>query len=135
MTMAETLLTPEETVPTIRTTNMPTVRTVLSAMLIQSLASVVGCSTHDVCKRSIQKGYTWAVCSNCARGRHIQYTDLCNFEREAIHDSNHCWACCGTNMGPSIVQRTDMESLQEEMKDAVISTRNGNEEVLCRMLR
>ena len=90
------------------------------------------------------KGYPRAVCSNCNKERRLKCTGLRRSEREAIRDCDHSWACCGSNVDPSIMQRNDVVPLQTEVKDAGITTGNCNEEVtlnlggggiLCRMLR
>ena len=78
----------------------------------------------NVCKRSIRKGYPRAVCSNCNKERHRQCTGFRRYEREAISDGDHSWACCGTNVGRSILQWNDIDPLQTKVKDAGIG--NGN---------
>ena len=50
-------------------------------------------------------------------------------QNKTIRDGDHSWACCGTNVGPSFVQRNNIDPLQTKVKDAVIGTGNGNEEV------
>ena len=63
------------------------------------------------------------------RYMNLQFTGLRGSEREAIRDGNHSWECCGTNVGPSIVRRNNIDPLQTEVKDAVIGTGNDSEEV------
>ena len=59
----------------------------------------------------------------------MQCTCLRRSERETIRDGDHSWGYCGTNVGPSIMRRNDIESLQTEVKDAVNGSGYGNEEV------
>ena len=129
ITTAETPQTHRETTPTTRTTNTLTERTVTSVLPIRTLEKTVGCSTCDVCKRRIQKGYQRAVCINCVKERHLQCTALSHSEREAIRYGDHGWAWYGTCMGPSIVQMSNIDPVQNEVKDAGIKTRNDNEDV------
>ena len=112
-----------------RTTDTLTERTVPLVLPIRTLTTTVGCSTCDVCKRSIRKGYPWAVCSKCIKERHLQCTGLRRSEREAIRDGDHSSACCGMNVGPSVVQRNDIDPLQTNVKDEFMGTGNGSKEV------
>ena len=99
-----------------------TERTVPSVLPIRTLATMVGCFTCHVCKCSIKKGYPRAVCSNCNKERRLQCTGLRRSKRETIRDGENSWACRVTNVGPSIVQRNDIDPQQTKVKDASIGT-------------
>ena len=127
MTSADPLPTPVETTPITWPTNTPTGSMVSSALPILTLSKTVGCTNCDLCRHSIRKGYLWPVYIICMRDRHLQCTDLCRSEREAIWDGDHSWACYGTNAWPTFMRRNDTEPLQMEVKDADIG--NSNEDV------
>ena len=125
-------MTAEMTLTT-RTTNTLSQRTVPTVLPIRTLPMTVQYSTCGIFKRSIL--YPRAGGSNCNKERHLQCTGLRRSEREAIRDGDHIWACCVANVGPSIVQRNNIDPLRTEVTDEGIRTGNGNDEVVPNLVR